>query len=114
MKELIYISGPITGVPGGNREAFNAEAARLRALGFEVINPVEVKVPDGAVWSDYMRADIKLLMDCTAIVMLPGWMRSKGANIEHDLARALGMTILIAPGRSPFTNKPARTDWAAA
>jgi recombination protein RecT len=33
----IYISGPMTGLPELNFPAFNAEAARLRALGFEAV-----------------------------------------------------------------------------
>ena len=34
----IYIAGPMTGLPDFNYPAFNAAAARMRALGFEVEN----------------------------------------------------------------------------
>lgn len=38
MKRL-YLSGPMTGKPALNFPAFHAEAARLLALGYEVVNP---------------------------------------------------------------------------
>jgi hypothetical protein len=38
-----------------------------------------------------MRADIKALMDCTHIALLPEWERSRGALIEARLAADLGM-----------------------
>jgi hypothetical protein len=41
----IYLSGPMTGLPDLNFPAFHAEAARLRALGYDVINPAEL--PEG-------------------------------------------------------------------
>ena len=46
MKPLkIYCAGPMTGLPELNFPAFHAEAARLRAFGYEVINPAEIN-PD--------------------------------------------------------------------
>lgn len=89
----IYISGPMTGKPDLNRPAFNAKAAELRALGHEVVNPAELPEIPGGTWHDYMKADIKLLLECDAIYMLPGWVGSKGAALEYDIARDLGMEI---------------------
>lgn len=114
MQERIYISGPMTGLPGLNKAAFASEAGRLRALGYEVVNPGEVELPEGATWEDYMRHDLKLLLDCTTICLLPGWERSEGARLEHFNALKLGMKVVLAAGRSPFDTRPARTDWAAA
>ena len=34
---------------------------------------------------------IKRLMDCDILALLPGWERSRGANIERNLAITLGM-----------------------
>lgn len=90
----IYISGGMTGLPDLNFPAFNAEAARLRALGYEVENPTEVKLGAGAVWVDYMRVDLKKMLDCDAIALLPGWRESRGARVEADLAVELGFTII--------------------
>lgn len=85
----IYISGPCTGIPLMNYPAFNAEAARLRALGYHVENPAEnQQQPD---WHRSMRAAISQMLTCDKIALLPGWGRSKGALIEHWIAIALGI-----------------------
>ncbi len=89
----IYISGAMSGVPEHNFPAFNAEAARLRALGYEVVNPAEVN-PDVALsWHECLRQDIKLLCDCDTLALLPGWEHSQGAHLELHIAHRLGMTI---------------------
>jgi hypothetical protein len=88
-----YISGPMTGIPDFNFPAFNAKAAELRAQGREVINPTEFGEEGCTEWHQFMRKDIRALMDCTAIHMLPGWSHSKGARLEWWIAQQLGMTI---------------------
>ncbi|PTQ70393.1 DUF4406 domain-containing protein [Pseudomonas sp. GV071] len=85
----IYLSGPMTGLPDFNYPAFNAEAARLRALGYEVVNPAEN--PPQASWADYMRQDIPQLLTCDTLALLPGWHNSRGARMEHYIAAGLGM-----------------------
>ena len=87
----IYISGPITGWPDGNTPAFMAASFALLAAGYEVVNPVHNGLPDSAEWHQHMRADIKMLMDCEGIALLDAWWLSKGARLEHDIARRLGM-----------------------
>ena len=90
----IYIAGPMTGLPGFNFPAFNAEAERLRADGHEVLNPADHGVIDGFEWRDYMRLDIAQLVTCDAVQLLPGWEKSKGATLEHDIATRLGLYVL--------------------
>ena len=90
----IYISGPMTGYPDLNRAAFNAKAAELRAQGHEVVNPAEMPEIPGGTWADYMRADLKVMLDCEAIYLLPGWRKSRGARVEHFVARVLFFIIL--------------------
>ena len=41
----------------------------------------------------HMRADIKAMMDCDGLAILPGWQNSRGANAEINLAHALGMDV---------------------
>lgn len=89
----IYIAGPMSGLPLSNYPAFHEAAARLRSEGHHVENPAENNVPEGSPWETYMRAAIAQLIRCDAIVMLPGWSKSRGAQIEHDLAVTLGMTV---------------------
>ena len=90
----IYLSGPMTGLPEFNYPAFNAEAARLRALGYDVVNPAEN--PPQATWADYMRQDIPQLLTCDTIALLPGWHDSKGARMEHYIAAGLGIFKITA------------------
>lgn len=92
----IYLSGPMSGLPNLNVPAFNAEAARLRALGFEVVNPAELNPGPDTGWHACMRNDLKALLDCDTLVLLPGWQRSSGAHLEMHVAHRVGMAIVIA------------------
>ncbi|WAH38589.1 DUF4406 domain-containing protein [Alicyclobacillus dauci] len=86
----IYLSGPMTGLPNFNRDTFNEVATVLRSVGYEVFNPAEVQLDNGT-WEQYMREDIKGMMDCDRVLLLPGWQKSAGANVENRLARDVGM-----------------------
>jgi len=105
-----YIAGPMTGYTALNFPAFHAEAAAQRALGHEVINPAEINggadelVACAAMtaeqladhWTNCMRKDITELVTCSRVVLLPGWTMSRGASLEHHVARALGFEIVFA------------------
>lgn len=95
MREVkrIYIAGPMTGLPELNFPAFHAAAATLRGFGFEVVNPAEINVHQDGRWEDCMRADIRELVTCDAVALLPGWKQSRGAQLEHHIAQALGMVV---------------------
>lgn len=91
----IYISGPITGMPNENIEAFKDAELRLKAAGFEVVNPHENGLSKEAPWLEHLKMDIRLMMDCDALCMLPGWQRSRGAKVENSLAESLGYPIKV-------------------
>jgi Domain of unknown function (DUF4406) len=92
----IYLSGPMTGLPDYNYAAFNAEAARLRALGYTVENPAENVHPADQTYAGYMRAALAQMLTCDAIALLPGWPESRGAVIERQLAMDVDMLICVA------------------
>lgn len=95
MTKTIYLCGPMTGIPNYNFPLFHAEASRLRTMGFTVINPAETDNGDTSRdWAYYMRKDITQLMQADAVVVLPDWEKSKGAKIEVNLAKELGIEIL--------------------
>lgn len=96
MKLLTYIAGPISGLPDGNKPAFDEAEARLREAGYYVHNPHELckDMPPGTSWCEYMRRCIRALTTCDAIYMLPGWKRSRGARIEWFVAKVLGVLVL--------------------
>lgn len=100
-KRRIYISGPMTGMTDLNFPAFHAEAERLRALGYEVVNPAEINVDPAKGWHACLRADIKALLDCDAIAMLPGWQGSSGAHLEMHVAHRVGIDIFDAKDITP-------------
>lgn len=96
MKRVIYLSGPISGMPGKNHDLFMRVAQELRRAGHEVYNPREFcwtedvfpKRKAFAAYCDFIcnRAD--------TIVLLPGWRGSKGATTEHGLAENCGLEII--------------------
>lgn len=96
--QRVYIAGPMTGYAELNFPAFFNETAVLRAVGLHVINPAEINVDPKKGWTACMRADISLLVTCDRIHLLPGWSRSKGASLEHHIARALGLLVTLAEG----------------
>ena len=85
----VYISGPMTGIPEFNRPEFDRAADRVRAAGHEPVLPAPYV--DGKSYEEYLRDDIRMLLDCDGIYMLPGWQESKGAKIEHMIALACGI-----------------------
>lgn len=93
----IYISGPISSTdPDQLRQrvqAFVNKAIELRAAGHHVTNPVENGLPITADWAEHMRADIRDMMDCDTLFLLPGWAASRGARLEYQIARELGFEV---------------------
>lgn len=92
----IYLSGPMTGIVDFNFPAFNAEAKRLRGLGYAVVNPVDVNPDPDTPWHECMRNDLRELLTCDTLALLPGWTESKGAHLEMHVAHRVGMRIVIA------------------
>lgn len=90
---VIYLSGPMTGIADYNHPEFCRIARELRDKGYKVISPDETVV-HLKNWENYMRADIKLLMDADKVAVLEGWQQSKGAQIEVFLASQLGMEVI--------------------
>lgn len=93
----IYLSGQMSGLPDHNFPAFKEQAAKLRAAGYEVINPAELNPDPSMTWEECLRVDIRELCTCDAIALMPGWERSKGANLELHIAHRLGLEVMHLP-----------------
>lgn len=91
-----YLAGPMTGLPAMNYPAFHAAAAQLRSAGHQVENPAENEPCDS--WLAYMRLSLTQIARSDELFMLRGWEKSKGATLEHDIAKALGMPIAYQQG----------------
>lgn len=90
---ILYISGPMTGYPEYNFPAFMAAEAKLRNLGDEVINPAQIEHRNKDNWVSCMRQAITEMLKADALVLLPGWEKSRGAQTEVELASRLEMAI---------------------
>lgn len=106
-KQPVYISGPITSLIKLGQDwrlPFREAEAALRRLGFrEIYNPVDIAAGVDTMcsvfgrkpmYSDYMKADLEMLLKCKTIVMLLGWEGSKGATLEYQIADALHLEVL--------------------
>ena len=128
----VYVSGPMTGLPNYNEEAFAFVEDQLRREGFEVLNPHVInKDRDHSKVKECMKRDIHQLTLCDHMTLLPGWEHSKGASFEYQVATVCGIprlalsasqltpalpltigTSATAPILSTET-KGARTEWSA-
>jgi Domain of unknown function (DUF4406) len=100
----VYIAGPMTGLPQNNFPAFDEAARRLREQGYEVVSPAELDdpadrdlalkdLPATKTWGDFLARDVKLIADTGigAIVLLPGWDKSRGARLEATVGMLCGL-----------------------
>jgi hypothetical protein len=76
----------MSGYPEYNYPAFHAAEAELRACGYETLNPASNPKPEPETWEGYMRLAIAQVVQADGLALLPGWMQSKGARVEQDLA----------------------------
>lgn len=107
-KDHIYVSGPMTGIKNLNIPNFAAATKALRKAGYKVVNPGEYEgSANKLTWEECLRRDLTLICQkCYAIATLPGWERSKGANLEIEVAQRLGMRV--APVQDFLTLKEVR------
>lgn len=95
-----YLAGPMRGYPDFNFPAFHAAAADLRAKGWTVLSPAEADLAqgfdptkntlDGFDMSAALVRDVEMVAKSDAVILLPGWRKSKGSGIEYAVARYLG------------------------
>tara|TARA_Y100000593_G_scaffold87420_1_gene167846 strand:+ start:35 stop:406 length:372 start_codon:yes stop_codon:yes gene_type:complete len=108
----IYVAGPMRGHDDYNYPAFDRQKQVLEEQGWNVVNPADLDRDDNKPINgpmefdpennyedhEFMRQALKRDMvaicdECTAIYMMSGWERSKGAKTEHALAKALGLSV---------------------
>jgi len=107
-REVAYISGAITHDPHYKEKFADAEMV-LEHLGYVVLNPTNT--PLGLNYDEYMRIDLLLVEIADTIVMLPDWMKSDGATVEHDHAVKLGKRIIDYKGISTQSPIACKKRW---
>lgn len=94
-----YLAGPMTGLPKYGFDIFERAAARLRHEGFNIASPHEIDHGEseenrGSLkYQDYIRAGLKLLLECDAIILMTGWESSGGCMTELYVAYASDMKV---------------------
>lgn len=95
MAKKIYVSGKITGRDFQEALKHFSDATKmLREKGYEVINPMELEHNHDQSWENFMRVDLKGMLECDSLYMLSGWAESRGARVEWNLAKDLGFEFL--------------------
>lgn len=92
-KKRCYIAGAVTGTDD-YKERFEETAYKVIFLKHIPVNPIELAHNHDKSWESYMKETIPAMMRCNAIYMMKGWRQSKGATIEHNLAKKLNYTII--------------------
>lgn len=102
-----YIAGPMSGYEDHNKAAFMWAEKYLLQVGVpleNIFNPIlhegSLMVQKGLVKDTQEAYRMCMAIDCdwickhaTAMYMLDGWQRSRGATAEHSLAICLGLEI---------------------
>jgi len=88
--KVVYISGPITGVPNA-LDAFFAVETELINQGFTVLNPS--RLPPGMTNEQYMTINFAMINAADAVYFMPGWENSRGATLERAYCEYTGKRV---------------------
>lgn len=90
----VYVSGPMTGYPDENMDAFNEAEDALRNMGYSVCNPIATSGWLGDLkHHEYLRFDFQRVLEADFLVALDGWEHSKGALAEILVATRIGTKV---------------------
>lgn len=111
----VYLSGPMSGYPKLNFEAFDYYEKTLTERGFAVMSPARLdsdefraavlrgdhdgenaQVGYDQKWVDSIVRDIEALSECNMVAVLPGWRKSLGARLEVTQAMSWAFPIYNA------------------
>lgn len=100
MKLKAYISLPISGrFPEEARKdaSLAAEIIETR-MGMLPINPFDIYAGIHPTYFDHICSDLRTLLDCQRVVLLPGWKKSRGCRLEKAAAEIYGIpTVELSP-----------------
>ena len=93
----VYISLPITGKDLQQQKSYAGHVASfLSEAGFTPVNPFDNGLGDDAPYEEHIKADLRLMLYCDAIILCEGWLMSKGCVIESNVAIVCGLTVIDA------------------
>lgn len=97
--KVVYIAGPMSGLPDFNYPAFIEAENTLREHGWtSVLNPVSSEKENTGEyqqqpWEWYLTRAVRMLTYANSVALLPGWENSKGAKLEKHIADSLGYDV---------------------
>ncbi len=94
-KPKMYLTGKITGLHVKDYTAsFNYWKKFFTKKGYKVISPIDLPHNHKPEWKEYLKEDIKALVDCDFLFAMNNWQDSKGAKLEVEIARTLDIEII--------------------
>jgi hypothetical protein len=120
-KRKVYVSAPMAGMFDLGEKMFNLGKSIVHMYGYSPVLPPDLEIPDhppgiicptgrsGAKGHNEpcnLKADLKALLDCDAILLMPGWLQSWGCKLEFNTAAVTGMICYLAIGDGPIVS-----DW---
>jgi hypothetical protein len=98
---IIYISGKYSGDIDNNIALARKVAIEVWERGHVALcphlNTANFEKDCKLQYDDYIKGDLLLIEGCQAILMLPGWEESQGAQIELEYAEKLGLPVYYYP-----------------
>lgn len=93
-----YNAGKIGGMPYLTaHKNFEQADKEIANLGWEPVNPLYNGLQANDPWIAHMAVDLCLLASCRAVYFQRNWKNSRGARIEHRVAKFLRKTIIYQP-----------------
>lgn len=92
MAKVVYIAGPITGVPD-YRERFARAAALLEQKGYIALNPATL--PGGMTNEQYMGICFAMIGSADVVLFLSNWRKSVGASLEQLYCNYIGKPVAL-------------------
>jgi len=104
----VYVAAPIAGIDPAKRDAaFAAGAQAVVAADNDPVLPMEVPpwphegpCPEGALSAEgfhnvpcHVRGEMSALIQCDALLLMPGWQDSKGCMLEASVAYEIGLSV---------------------
>lgn len=88
---LFYLSAPAS--PTGDSFPLEEAARKLRQQGYTILSPNEVNAGSTVLPKAELRFGLRMLTQCHAVVLLPGWQNDKRCLLDLYIARNAGHDI---------------------